>query len=418
MKVLHLSTFDIRGGAARGAYWLHQALERRGVDSRMLVGRKYSSDPAVSEPSSRLHRLTNALSGRLDTLPLSRYRKTRESYWTLGWLPDRIEEAVAALKPEIVHVHWTGGGFMSVGSLRHLRCPVVWTLRDMWAFTGGCHYTAGCERYATACGRCPQLRSSDEKDLSRWMWHHKQQAWRGVDLWLVPISSWLSDCLHHSGMFDDMPPVEVIPNGVDTGAFRPCDQAFSKLAWDLPADRRHILFGAVDATDDVRKGFHHMIEAVRILAERGWSDHAELVVFGGEAPSDLFDLGLPIRSVGRVDDDDALAHLYSACDVMVVPSEQEAFGKTLVEAMACGTPVVAFARGGPTDIVEHRRTGFLAEPSNVEDLANGIAWCLEDRARNAELGRQARHRAKCDFEIDIVAGRYESLYQQILSRAP
>src|SRR5690606_24034471 len=99
-------------------------------------------------------------------------------------------------------------------------------------------------------------------------------------------------------MFDDMPPVEVIPNGVDTGAFRPCDQAFSKLAWDLPADRRHILFGAVDATDDVRKGFHHMIEAVRILAERGWSDHAELVVFGGEAPSDLFDLGLPIRSVG------------------------------------------------------------------------------------------------------------------------
>lgn len=413
MKVLHLSTFDIRGGAARGTYWLHQALSRRGVDSRMLVGRKYSSDPAVEEPPNRFHRIANAVRGRLDSLPLSGYRKTEESYWTLGWLPNRIDRAVEAHDPDVVHVHWTGGGFMSVDALRHLRYPVVWTLRDMWAFTGGCHYTAGCDRYSTACGRCPQLRSTEERDLSRRMWLHKQQAWREMDLWLVPISSWLADCVHRSGLFGHAP-VEVIPNGIDTGRFVPSDQRLAKAEWQLPADRRHVLFGAIDATDDTRKGFHHLVDAVRVLAASGWAEQLELVVFGGTAPEELGDLGVPIRSVGLVTDDAALARLYSACDVMVVPSEQEAFGKTLVEAMACGTPVVAFATGGPVDIVEHGRTGYLADPFDVESLADGIVWCIEDDRRRAEIGARARRRAERDFEIDVVAERYEALYQQVL----
>jgi len=415
MRVLHLSTFDIRGGAARGTYWLHQALARRGVDSRMLVGRKYSADPTVVEPPHRFHRIANAVRGRLDSLPLSGYRKTEESYWTLGWLPNRIDRAVEAHAPDVVHVHWTGGGFMSVDALRHLRYPVVWTLRDMWAFTGGCHYTAGCNRYRTACGHCPQLRSDEERDLSRRMWLHKRDAWREMDLWLVPISSWLGDCVHRSGLFEDTP-VEVIPNGIDTACFVPEDPAQAKAAWGLPADRRHILFGAIAATDDVRKGFHHLVDAIRLLVATGWADRLELVVFGGTAPDGLADLGVPIRSVGSVTDDASLARLYSACDVMVVPSEQEAFGKTLVEAMACGTPVVAFATGGPMDIVEHGRTGYLAEPFNVASLAEGIMWCIEDDRRKADLGVRARKRAEREFEIDVVADRYLSLYHRILAR--
>ncbi len=383
----------------------------------MLVGRKYSDDPTVSEPPHRFHRLTSAMRGRLDVLPLSGYRKTEESYWTLGWLPNRIDRAVQAHEPQIVHVHWTGGGFMSVDALRHIPYPVVWTLRDMWAFTGGCHYTAGCERYATACGSCPQLRSTDEQDLSRRMWLQKQGAWRGMDLWLVPISSWLAGCVHRSGLFEDTP-VEVIPNGIDTGCFRPYDPIAAKAEWGLSADRKHILFGAIDATDDPRKGFHHMVEAVHLLARTGWSNRVELVVFGGTPPPGIADLGIPIRSVGKLADDAALAKLYSACDVMVVPSEQEAFGKTLIEAMACGTPVVAFASGGPTDIVEHQISGYLAEPFSVDSLANGIIWCIEDDARNAALGGKARARAEREFEIDVVAQRYQSLYRQILSRAP
>src|SRR3546814_3188647 len=166
-----------------------------------------------------------------------------------------------------------------------------------------------------------------------------------VDLGLVPISSWLADWVHHSGLVAP-PPVEVIPNGIDTSRFTPSEPAAAKAEWGLPADRRHILFGAIAATDDTRKGFHHLVDAIRLLVASGWGEQLELVVFGGSAPQGLPDLGVPIRSVGSVTDDRALARLYSACDVMVVPSEQEAFGKTLVEAMACGTPVVAFAKIG------------------------------------------------------------------------
>ncbi|MEQ8396054.1 glycosyltransferase family 4 protein [Thalassobaculum sp.] len=417
MRILHLSTFDIRGGAARGAYWLHRGLSERGIDSQMLVGRKYGSDPDVLESPHMFGRLSNAVRGRLDSLPLNGYRKTEESYWTLGWLPDRVDRAVAAHDPDIVHVHWTGGGFLSIDSLRHLRYPVVWTLRDMWAFTGGCHYTAGCERFTKKCGRCPQLRSDDENDLSRRMWSRKQAAWQNMDLWLVPISSWLADCAHSSDLFEHTP-IQVIPNGIDTASFQPMDPAQAKLTWDLPQDKLHILFGAIDATDDTRKGFHHMVDAIRILVEQGWSDRIELVVFGGGAVDDLATLGVPVRSVGELSDDTALARLYSACDVMVVPSEQEAFGKTLVEAMACGTPVVAFGSGGPVDIVEHEKTGFLAQPFSVQSLADGIVWCIEDEGRKRELGRSARDRAEHEFEITKVADRYHSLYRQILSRAP
>jgi glycosyltransferase involved in cell wall biosynthesis len=290
-------------------------------------------------------------------------------------------------------------------------------MRDMWAFTGGCHYSAGCERYAEACGCCPQLRSENENDLSRRMWQRKHAAWQGTDpFWLVPISSWLADCARRSGLFERKP-IHVIPNGIDTSCFRPFEQTAAKASWQLPADRHHILFGAIGATDDVRKGFHHMVDAVRILAADGWSDRAELVVFGGAAAVDFPELGLPIRSVGEVRDDEALARLYSAGDVMVAPSEQEAFGKTLVEAMACGTPVVAFASGGPLDIVEHARTGYLAEPFDAASLARGIAWCIEDQDRRRLLGRHARARAEREFEIGTVAGLYHALYRRVLADA-
>src|SRR5690606_24240243 len=140
-----------------------------------------------------------------------------------------------------------------------------------------------------------QLRSSEERDLSRRMWLHKQAAWREMDLWLVPISSWLADCVHRSGLFGHTP-VEVIPNGVDTGRFAASDAVAAKAEWGLPADRRHVLFGAIAATDDTRKGFHHLIDAIRLLVASGWGDLIERVVFGGTAPDGLSDLGVPIRS--------------------------------------------------------------------------------------------------------------------------
>ncbi len=330
MRVLHLSTSDIRGGAARGTFWLHHALRDRGIDSLMLVGRKYSLDGSVSTVGGALAPVSERLRDAMDRLPLRRYAKTDDSFWTIGWLPRRMGRVVESLRPDVIHLHWTGGGFLPISALHAFRRPLVWTLRDMWAFTGGCHYSAGCHRYEVSCGYCPQIQSRSEDDLSRTIWQRKKHAWKDLNLTLVPISNWLADCVRKSALLPDRP-IEVIPNGLDVGRFHPIPKQKALAAWDLPPGKRYILFGALGALTDKRKGYEQFVEATRILARNCWSTRAEILVFGDLAAEGAHDLALPARFLGHIDDDDRLAHLYAAADVMVAPSLQEAFGKTLAE---------------------------------------------------------------------------------------
>ncbi|MEX1152338.1 glycosyltransferase family 4 protein, partial [Parvibaculum sp.] len=389
MRVLHLSTFDSDGGAARGSLWLHQALRAQGVDSLMMVGRKTDDDASILPLPHATDRLAARLRGRLDALPLRRYDKTGDAFWTLGWVPARIEHIVEEIDPDVVHLHWIGAGFLPIDALKRIGRPLVWTLRDMWPLTGGCHYTAGCERYRESCGACPQLRSSREADISRRIWERKKRHWADLDLHLVPISGWLADCVQASPLLRHHPR-EIIPNGLDAGRFHPSEKRIARRAWDLPDDRRIVLYGAINATRDRRKGFPELLAALGRLSETENARDTLLVVFGDLEPDDMPDLGIETRYVGYVGDDARLALLYSCADVAVMPSLQEAFGKTLIEAMACATPVVAFASGGPLDIVDHRRTGYLAKPFCPDDLAAGIAWCLEEWARGGDPGAAAR----------------------------
>src|SRR5215469_8246378 len=370
LKVLHLSTFDGDDGAARGSLWLHRALRAQGCDSKMIVGCKRGTDPTVSRMPGSLARLWTRARMKLDALPLRRYQSSEPmaSFWTVGWVPSRMGGLARQFAPDVVHLHWVGAGFLPVRALKQFKCPVIWTLRDMWPFTGGCHYTDGCSRYEQGCGACPQLHSDRDHDLSRAIWDGKRRHWSKVDLWLVPISDWLADCARSSALLRGHP-IEVIPNGVDLGRFQPTDKLLARERWHLPADRPVIVYGAMRATRDPRKGFRELLAALeRLRASAGRSDIL-FVVFGDLKPGDLPDLGIESRYLGYIADDLRLAELYSSADVAVVPSRQEAFGKTVVEAMACRTPVVAFDTGGPRDIIDHRVDGYLAEPFSPDDLA-------------------------------------------------
>lgn len=418
MRVLHLNTTDINGGAARGAYWLHRALRTQGVESVMLVDRKYGDDDTVREFSHGVRRVGRKMRSWLDQLPLRAYHTTDESFWTIGWVPNGIARVVDSVAPDIVHLHWVGNGFVPIEALRALRrYPIVWTLRDMWAFTGGCHYAADCAGYRHACGSCPQLGSRCATDLSHRVWQHKHRSWHGLDLWLVPISNWLADCVRASALLG-REPIHVIPNGVDTRHFFPRGKEEARGNWGLPQDKRLILYGAIAPTRDPRKGFGHLREAVRELVRRCWGRRAELVVFGAVDSDQIGDLGMTTHFVGHLADDEKLAQLYAGADVMVVPSLQEAFGKTLIEAMACGTPVVAFGGGGPSDIIDHRKTGYLARPYSSSDLAEGIVWCSDDAERTRRIAVNARAKVESEFDINVIADRYRAFYRNILARAP
>ena len=409
MRILHLSPTDTEGGAAKGAYNLHMALRDAGIDSLMLVQRKYGDDASVFTATNSDGVMYEGLRDRLDRLPLRLYDWTRQSWWTVGWLPFDLSGAISRLKPDVVHFHWSGRGAAPIGMMRRLNdYAIVWTLRDIWPLTGGCHYTHGCAKLYTGCGACPPLGSKTAFDISRWQWRRKHRAWKNVDISFVAMSNWMAECARQSPLtFDNE--ITVIPNGIDTRRFTPLGKNIARSLWGLPGDKHIIMYGAINSTTDPRKGYDHLCRALRMLAARGWGERARVVVFGslsGDA-----DTGFDIRYVGKLADTISLATLYSCADVMVVPSTEENFAKTPIEAMACGVPVTAFANTGQLDIVDHKINGYLARNLSAEDLACGIEWCLETGAADASLGRRARAKAVEFFDIRTIARRYIAHYQ-------
>lgn len=411
MKILSLSTSDLDGGAARAAYRLHQSLQVMGVTSQMLVRGKTSADQTVIADRSLLTKL-GPLS---NSLPLRFYPQRDRALFSSQWFPDAIVQRVNEVNPDLVHLHWVGNGFLQIETLAKLNKPLVWTLHDMWPLTGGCHYAQECNRYTDACGACPQLSRNRNWDLSRWVWQRKAQAWKNLNLTLVSPSFWLAQCARSSSLFKHLR-VEVIPHGLNLEQYKPVTQSIARKLLKLPQDKQIILFGASPGTTShPRKGLHLLEPALQKLIQSGWQDQLELVIFGSCQPATPVDLGFPIHYLGQFHDDLSLVLVYSCADVMVVPSKQEAFGQTASEALACGTPVVAFATTGLKDIVDHQHNGYLAHPFEIDDLAKGINWILEDGERHQKLRQNAREKAEQEFSRELQVHRYLSLYQEILA---
>lgn len=414
MRPLLVNANDLRGGAARAAYRLHVGLRSIGVDSSMLVQVKDGKDASVVGPRSAFGGLAGRMRQLLDLLPVYAYPagRTRRTFYP-GWLPDRSRSRVQDIAPDLVHLHWITGGFVNVKTLRKYRLPLVWTLHDMWAFTGGCHYDEGCGRYSLGCGLCPVLGSNAHRDLSSLGFRRKMRAYRDLPITIVTPSRWLGDRARSSLLLAGFP-VSVIPNAIDTDCFRPIAKDAARDVLGLPGDRKLILFGAAHGADEPRKGFSHLQSALRLLAQRAGASQYMAVVFGESTPERPPDVGMACTYVGRVHDDTRLAALYAAADVFVAPSTQENLSNTVLEALACGTPCVAFDIGGMPDMIEHRRNGYLARALDSGDLAEGIRWALEDAGRNRDLSERARQKVLETFAMSVVARRHFELYQEVI----
>ena len=417
MKPLILNTFDTSSGSALAALRLNQGLQSLGIDSQMLVFKKTSPNPAVLGLQTRWGNTIAKGSRALDPALLKLYQKFQPQIsgeeFSVPWVPDWTGQRIAALKPDLLNLHWVNYGFLQIESLARLNKPLVWTLHDMWAFTGGCHYNQECDRYRQSCGACPQLHSQREADLSRWIWQRKAQSWQGINLTVVTPSAWLAARAAESSLFRDRR-IEVIPNGIDTTQYQPLDRAMARAKLNLPQDKRLILFGAINPTSASRKGFQLLQPALQSLRQMGWQDHADLVIFGTD--SSALELGFQTHYLGKLNGDLALALAYSAADICVVPSVQENLPNTLVEAIACGTPCVAFNVGGNSEIIDHQQNGYLAQAYEVEDLAAGIAWVLASE-RYQHLCEQARQKAQA-FTLEVQAQRYLHRFEEVVQPPP
>lgn len=420
MNVLLLSTFDIEGGAARAAYRLHQGLQQQGLAAQMLVQQQSSADPQVMSPATRLAQGWARARLGLDALPLKRYAQ-RERHLTFSpqWLPDRTAAQVRRLNPDLVNLHWINEGFLQIETLAKLGKPLVWTLHDMWPFTGGCHYSQSCQNYQTACGACPQLGSQRQRDLSRSIWTRKQKAWQSLNLTIVALCDWMATAARSSSLFRQAR-IERIPNGIDPSLYRPLDSQMARQLLGLPLEKRLVLFGSLQATRDRRKGFHLLQPALQMLQQTDDSREIELVVFGASRPDSTQaapEFGLKTHYLGSFKDDLTLALIYSAVDLFVLPSTEENLANTILEAMACGTPCVAFQIGGMPDLIEHQQTGYLAKPNDIADLAQGLSWVLADE-RHAQLAERSRQKVMQEFTLERQARCYAQLFAELLSRSP
>ena len=410
MKILHLIGCGLGSGAGRGAYWLHKGLLELGVDSHVLTSSKetYGDKTVTSITSDTKGKLLTVARGRADASINRLYRKRQRVTFSPGLFGHDFTRTDEYKETDIVHLHWVCGGLVNVRHLAKVDKPIIWTVRDMWPMTGGCHYSMDCDEYLSSCGRCPQLGSRQIYDLSSYGLRRKSRYVPRTTI-LVGISHWLSECARRSALFQGFD-VRTIHNNVSTVEFFPVDKATAREVLGLPQNRRIILAGAQNL-NSVYKGFGKYLEALRDIPP----EHL-LLFFGKLDSATVADLGRDYVSLGFLKDTVSLRLAYSAADVFVAPSLMEAFGKTLAESLACGTPVVCFDATGPQDIVTHKIDGYKAIPFEASDLASGIGWILDHPAPQ-EIARNARQKVLDNFETNRVAGQYLALYREVPNSA-
>jgi glycosyltransferase involved in cell wall biosynthesis len=342
-------------------------------------------------------------------------RRQPKAFFTDPTLPGATPYR-SGLSPEtILHLHWVPflvdmpsffGGLVP-------NQPVVWTLHDINPMTGGCHYTQGCDRFTNACGDCPLLDDRGPHDRSHLNLDCKvRTVGRLTNLHLAGDSHWTTGQARRSRVFRSARSVQTVHYGLDTGVFRPGRRGAARRQLGLADDAFVICAGSYNLGER-RKGGHVLRKA--LLEEAGLRD-AVLLIFGGEAGP--FE-GLPQRVVaaGLTHDESMLAEIYCAADVFAMPSLEEAFGQTALEAMACGVPVVGSDVGGIPDMVEPEITGLLVPPGDSAALGEAMVRLKADAARRASMGAAARQKAEAHFGLARQVRDYLRIYQTALEFA-
>lgn len=417
MRVLLVNTAERTGGAAIAANRLLHALNHNGVEAQMLVRDRKADAPEVVNiaPSWRLKAdflwergviwLANGL---------SRHNLFQVDIANAG---TDISKMDVFQKADVIHLHWINQGFLSLSDLEKILSsgkPVVMTMHDQWYFTGICHYSGECDKYRSQCKKCPMLKNGDiGMDLAKWVFTRKQAIYADKNITFVGCSKWMADLARNSKLTQGHP-VTNIPNAIDTNIFSPVNQAEARKAHSLPADKRLLLFGAQRITDE-RKGFRYLAEACDHIMKYhpDLAKDLEVVVLGGDAQRVASALPFPVHVVNYLSDEKDIALLYSAVDLFVTPSLQDNLPNTIVEAMSCGTPCVGFHVGGIPEMIDHRVNGYVANYRDSGDLADGIAWALE-QTRHNRLREQAREKAVATYSEATVALRYLEVYRASL----
>ena len=403
MKILYLSSYFKKGGAGICADRLYKYFVKNNISIRRYsksVENRLTFTNAVGIAFSKLVRKT-------DYLLLGRHKVNENYHYSLGKIGEPpISNIIDKYKPDIVHLHWINHGFININQISRINLPIVWTLHDSWAFTGGCHLPNSCERYVTKCGECPALNSSRQNDLSQSQFLLKYKKWKNKNIHLVTPSKWLKNKVMQSKILGNYP-VRVINNGIDTSQFSQTDRNTARISLSLPLSKSIILFVAHFITGQENKGFNLFKEIAQHYL--GKNDNYLFVVIGSIDNKDKVTQD-NIFFAGEAQEE-MMKQYYSAANCLVVTSKYENLPTTIIECLAAGTPTVAYSCGGIPEIINHKINGYLVNKYDLASFNAGLKWIGNN---NSELIRLKCMERAADFSIERVADQYIDLYDEVI----
>ena len=403
------------GGAAIAAYRLMEALKSNGIKAKMLVRDKQTDQITVVALKKSWRRVWQFVWERVVIWAANGFSRKNLFAVDIANTGTDITSLPEFRQADVIHLHWINQGMLSLKDLRKIidsGKPVVWTLHDMWPFTGICHYAGTCTKYTTCCSQCEQLLKPHRKDLSYRVFRKKQKLYRNAPITFVACSRWLEASAKQSALTLGHR-ITNIPNAINTNLFSPHSRDEARDRLNLPRDKKLLLFGSMKLTDK-RKGIDYLIEACKILCDKQpeFSKQIGVVVIGNEAEPYTGLFPFPIYNMNYVSNEKALVEIYNAVDLYVTPSLQDNLPNTIVEAMACGIPCVGFNVGGIPQMIDHLHNGYIAAYKSADDLATGICWSLTEGDYET-LSEEARRKAVGTYSETIVANQYIKIYNQI-----
>jgi len=402
MRIVHINLFDQQGGAARIANQLADYMRSKGNIVHQFAF-------VVSQPDE----FTIPI-GRPSENSMKAFQAMESQRGMVDFFAPYLFEVLAHpvfKEADVVHLHCINGGYFSYFLLPFLaQKPLLWTLHDTLAFTAHCLYPHLCQNWQTAyCAKCP-LDGERPAPLNRPLVQQiKERIINTVQIRLVAPSHWIEDMVKKSIFCQKE--TKMIYNGVDTMVYKPYDKKEARKKWNLPTDSFIVMFAAHGGLANAMKGGGYMVEAMKILQKK----YPQIVFLevGGKHPELLQGLQLKSYAFPYIEEEAAMAELYSTSDVFVSTSMTESFGLTVCEAMACGVPVVSFATGGLREIIEDKKTGCLISLKDVDGLAQAIGEALEHPVELKQIGHSARERVEQMFSVNGFCREYEKVYGEL-----
>lgn len=419
MKILLINKSDKTGGAAVACKRLHNALNKSNIEAKLLVEEKKTQDKKVINLSKNSARkklnFIRFIAERLYFLP-HEVSKDQRFAFSPAIAGQNIHNHPAFLKADIIHLHWFNQGFLSLNSLKKIiqsGKPIIWTLHDMWAFTGGCHYAGDCKNYKNNCGNCVFLKNPHAQDLSYKTLKKKKEIFKNAKITFVTCSAWLKKEAESSSLLQNSKIIN-IPNPIDTEEFYPKDKIEIRKRLNLPKNKRLILFAAANISDK-RKGLNYLIDALHIYHSNNQHKGLEIITFGKSDNQLLENLPYKVHPLGILSKTEDIADAYNAADVFILPSLEDNLPNTIMEALACGTPVLAFRTGGIPEMIEHKKNGYIADYKSIEDLKTGLDFILNYPEKEI-LRQNAIHKVKTEYLEKIVAEKYIEIYKELFEK--